>query len=359
MHVVRATELTSIRDHERITLNRLDLTIEKGSVFGLAGPAGAGKTALLRLILGLQRPSDGQLLVLGERMDPHRADLRRRVGYVASQPALPQHLTTVRFLEFTGELAGLSRRETRTSLTRLIETVGLHEQAHTTIAGSTAGERVRIAIAAALMSDPELLLLDAPTAGLAPEEAYGLLELVRELSGPDGTIILTCRRLDELERVCTDMAVLSGGRVIYQGPTPELRELARQATILVEVDGHLPAFEAGLRQLDRSEAIHFERDGIRFEITCLGPHSQSDYLRSILDTAERTGVELLSVETARRDIGQPYLDRLEADRRDGSPRTSAWTAWEAAQQQQSAQDAALERAAEKAPERAAEAAGDD
>jgi ABC-2 type transport system ATP-binding protein len=363
MHVVRATELTSITNDERITLNRLDLTIEKGSVFGFVGPPQAGKTALLRMILGLQQPSDGQLLVFGERMAPNRADLRRRLGYVGSDPALPHHLTTVRFLEFTGELAGLTRRQAKRRLARLVETVGLHEQAHTSIASSTVGERMRIAIAAALMSDPELLLLDAPTTGLASEEAYRAIELIRELSGPDSTVILTGRRLDELERVCTDIGILNGGRLIYQGPTTELRGLARQASIVVEVDGHLAAFERALRQLDDgADAIHIERDGIEFAITCLGPRSQTDYLRSILDTAERTGVELLRVETVARDISQAYLDRLEADRRDGSLRTSAWAAREETQEPAEHDDRPLDGrgSAEAAPDRVpAEAAGDD
>jgi len=324
MHVVRATELTSITTEDALALSALDLTIEKGSVFGLAGPANAGKTTLLRTILGLVAPTDGTLLVFGEPMHPRRSDLRRRLGYVATRAALPSHLTVKRFLEFSGELAGLPRRIARRRLARLVDTVGLSTGVYTRISDLDAAERTRVATAAALMNDPELLLLDAPTNDLPPTEAQAMIDLIRELAGPDRTIIFASRRLDELERVCTDIGVLSAGRMIYLGPADELRELARQTSISVEVDGHLAAFERALAGIEEPDAIRIERTGVEFAITGLGPRGPADYLRAIVEAADRTGVELVRVDVGGRDLTDAYLARLDADRRDGSLRTSAW-----------------------------------
>lgn len=326
MHVVRATGLTSITPEDALVLSGVDLTIEKGSVFGLAGPTGAGKSQLLRLILGLQHPSDGALLVLGEPMGASRADLRRRVGYVATRAALPAHLTVTRFLEFSGELAALSRRGARRRLARLADELDLAPRMHTRIRHLHDAERARVAIGAALMSDPELLLLDAPTQGLPPTEAQRISHLVRSLAGPDRTVIIAGRRLDELERICSDIAVLNAGRVLYQGPSRELRQLARQIVMRVEVDGHVPAFEQALNQIDEPGVVHIERHGAILDITALGPHSHTEYLRAIVEAAERTGVELVRIDAGGRDLTTAYLDRLEADRRDGSLRAAAWAA---------------------------------
>ncbi len=309
MHVVRATDLTSLTAEDVLVLNGIDLTVEKGAVFGLAGPAGAGKTALLRTIVGLREHSDGTLLVLGEPMPARRADLRRRVGFVATNAALPERLSVARFLEFSGELAGLSRRDARHRLARL-----------------DVAARTRVAIAAALMSDPEILLLDAPSEGLAPTAAQAIIELIRVLAGPDRTIVVASRRLDELERICSDIAVLNAGRVVYQGPAAELRGLARQTSIRVEVDGHVAAFERALAAIEEPDAIRIERDGVEFAITGLGPRTQAEYLRAVVEAADRTGVELVHVDAGGRDLTAAYLDRLEADRRDGSLRAAAWAA---------------------------------
>jgi ABC-2 type transport system ATP-binding protein len=326
MHVVRATGLTSITPQDALTLSGVNLTVEKGAVFGLAGPAEAGKSQLLRLILGLQPPADGALLVLGEPAGASRADLRRRVGYVATRAAMPAHLTVTRFLEFSGELAALPRRSARRRLARLAEELDLVPRMHARIRHLRDGERARVAIAAALMSDPELLLLDAPTQGLPPTEAQRISDLVRSLAGPDRTIIIASRRLDELERICTDIAVLNAGRVLYQGPARELRQLARQIVIRVEVDGHVPAFERALSRIDEPGAVHIERRGAILDITALGPHSHTEHLRAIVEAAERTGVELVRIDAGGRDLTAAYLDRLEADRRDGSLRAAAWAA---------------------------------
>ncbi len=326
MHVVRATDLTSLTAEDVLVLNGIDLTVEKGAVFGLAGPAGAGKTALLRTIVGLREHSDGTLLVLGEPMHARRADLRRRVGFVATTAALPEHLSVARFLEFSGELAGLSRREARRRLARLAERVGLSEGVHTPVSRLDVAARTRVAIAAALMSDPEILLLDAPSEGLAPTAAQGIIELIRELARPDRTIVVASRRLDELERVCSDIAVLNAGRVVYQGPAAELRGLARQTSIRVEVDGHVAAFERALAAIEEPDAIRIERDGVEFAITGLGPRSHAEYLRAVVEAADRTGVDLVHVDAGGRDLTAAYPDRLEADRRDGSLRAAAWAA---------------------------------
>ncbi|MCB1417249.1 MAG: ABC transporter ATP-binding protein, partial [Nitratireductor sp.] len=157
MHVVNTTDLTKIYDNRYIALNALNLRVEKGQVFGLVGPNGAGKSTTFRLLLGLQKPTAGQLQVFGEEMSAERADLRRRIGYLPTNPTFPKHMTPIAFLQFVGSVLGMPKDRAKIQLTRLLQAVDLAGAASQPIKGFSTGMLTRLGIAAALMNDPELL----------------------------------------------------------------------------------------------------------------------------------------------------------------------------------------------------------
>ena len=326
MHVVQTTDLTKIYHNRYIALNALSFQVEKGSVFGLVGPNGAGKSTTFRIMLGLQRPTAGSVQVLGEPMTPDRADIRRRIGYLPTNPSFPKHMTPIQFLEFVGSVIGIPHDRTRVQLARLLQAVDLTNATSQKIEGFSTGMLTRLGIAAALMNDPELLILDEPTSGLDPAGRKQTIELIRELSGRDRTIIIATHILSDVERVCSDVGIISQGRMIYSGPMADMRRLARQGTISVEIEGNTSAFEQQIHTLDEIGAVRYERLGAEFRITFLGTHALTEYITRVLALVDRTGVEMLHINTGADEIEEAFLRRLEEDRTRGFLRAAAWAA---------------------------------
>ena len=184
----------------------------------------------------------------------------------------------------------------------------------------------RVGIAAALMNDPELLILDEPTSGLDPSGRKQIIELIRQIAGRDRTIIISTHILGDVERVCTDVGIISQGRLIYTGPMSEMRRLARQGTISVEIEGNLAAFEEQVPTLDQFSSLRWERMGNEFRITFLGTQPLEEYIQRVLALIDRTGAELLHLDTGADEIEEAFLRRLEEDRSRGILRVAAWAA---------------------------------
>ncbi|MGE3855412.1 MAG: ABC transporter ATP-binding protein [Dehalococcoidia bacterium] len=326
MHVVQTTDLTKIYQNRYIALNALDLRVEKGTVFGLVGPNGAGKSTTFRILLGLQKPTAGTVQVLGEPMTAERADIRRRIGYLPTNPSFPKYMTPIQFLEFVGSVIGMSQDRAKVQLARLLQAVDLTNAAAQKIEGFSTGMMTRLGIAAALMNDPELLILDEPTSGLDPAGRKQTIELIRELTGRDRTIIIATHILSDVERVCSDVGIISAGRMIYAGPMADMRRLARQGTISVEIEGNTTAFEQQIHTLDEIGSVRYERLGAEFRLTFLGTEALPEYITRVLQLIDRTGVELLHINTGADEIEEAFLRRLEEDRTRGFLRAAAWAA---------------------------------
>jgi ABC-2 type transport system ATP-binding protein len=259
-------------------------------------------------------------------MTAERADLRRRIGFLPTNPRFPRNMTPISYLQFVGNVVGMPTDRTKIRLATLLQAVDLTGVASQRIEGLSTGMVTRLGIAAALMNDPELLVLDEPTSGLDPSGRKQMIELIRELSGRDRTIIIATHILSDVERVCTDVGIIAQGRLIYDGPMSEMRRLARQGSISVEVEGNTSAFEQQIHELDEFGSIRWERIGSEFRITFLGTEPIPIYLQRVLDLIDRTGVELLHLDTGSHEIEEAFLRRLEEDRTRGFLRASAWAA---------------------------------
>jgi ABC-2 type transport system ATP-binding protein len=192
----------------------IDLTIQPGDVFGFLGPNGAGKTTTLRMVLGLIRPTGGAVRLFGR--DPHAepvAALEEVAGFV-EEPAFYDYLTARANLE---HLSGLDGRAPGGSIDDVLERVGLGPRAHDRVGTFSTGMRQRLGIASALVRAPRLLILDEPTNGLDPPGMRDMRTLVRELSADGITILLSSHLMDEVEDLCTRLAVIRRGRILYEG----------------------------------------------------------------------------------------------------------------------------------------------
>lgn len=350
-YVVETRELTKIYSNRYIALNALNMRVRRNSVYGLVGPNGAGKSTAFRIMLGLQRPTAGEIRVFGEAMGAESASLRRRIGFLPTVPSFPRHMTPIAYLEFVARLAGMSPERTKIRLATLLQAVALADVGPQRIEAFSTGMVTRLGIAAALMNDPELLVLDEPTYGLDPAGRKQMIELIRELSGRSRTIIIATHILNDVERVCTDVGVISQGRLIYDGPMTELRRLARQDSVTVEIEGDSGHFEQGIGALDESGAVRWERIGAEIRITFLGTHHVTEYVKRVLALVERSGVELLRLDTGSHEVEEAFLRRLEEDRQRGFGGATAVAAHEPDAQPDAAREPGAEPPAEPPAER--------
>jgi ABC-2 type transport system ATP-binding protein len=208
-----------------VAVNGVDLTVERGDVFGYLGPNGAGKTTLLRMLLGLIRPTSGSAKLFGRDplVDGVRA-LDGVAGFVEG-PRFYSYLSGRRNLELLADYDGDGARS---RIDGVLEIVDLRDRAKDRVGGYSHGMRQRLGIAASLLRQPRLLLLDEPTTGLDPAGMRDMRDLVRRLAGEGITILLSSHLLNEVEDLCNRVAIIRKGSIVYDGPLKEL--LATAAT---------------------------------------------------------------------------------------------------------------------------------
>ena len=240
-------------------LDGLSLTIPRGGIFGILGPNGAGKSTLFRIVLGLVRPTTGETRLLGAPAGDIKA--LRRIGAVIETPRFLPWLTG----RDTLTMLALESGEKSPDIAGWLERVGLTEAADRKVNGYSVGMKQRLALAAALLTKPEVLILDEPTSGMDPAGILEMRALMRELADRDGvTIILASHQLDEVQRVCDAVAILDRGKLVKDGRVDQmtavnerLRLLATPIGKVLEVLGARGAAEgadAVLAAIPRAEA---------------------------------------------------------------------------------------------------------
>lgn len=198
-------------------LDALSLRIPKGGVYGILGPNGAGKSTLFRIVLGLVRPTTGEARLLGAAAGDIKA--LRRIGAVIETPRFLPWLTA----RDTLKVLALESGEKTPAIDGWLDRVGLTEAADRTVHGFSVGMKQRLALAAALLTRPEVVILDEPTSGMDPAGILEIRALIRELADKDGvTVILASHQLDEVQRVCDRVAFLDRGRLVREGSVSEL-----------------------------------------------------------------------------------------------------------------------------------------
>lgn len=208
-------------------VDAVSFTVEQGEVFGLLGPNGAGKTTLVRLLNGVLAASAGSARVLGCDPATEGDTIRARTGVLTEQPSLYERLTARDNLRFFGTLYGVPEAELAGRVDELLATFDLTARANDRVGGFSKGMKQRLALARTLIHQPELLFFDEPTAGLDPEAARNVTELIEQLSGERGrTVFLCTHNLDEAQRLCNRVAIINQGQLLAVGGQAQLaREL--------------------------------------------------------------------------------------------------------------------------------------
>ena len=206
----RGRSVAAVRD--------LDLAVARGTVHGLLGPNGAGKTTTLRLITGLARPTSGRIRLLGEDVPARLPQVLPRVGAVVDQPRFSTSATGLRSLSLLAHGIG----ESPARVERVVAQVGMAGREHDSYRTYSPAVRMRLAIAAALLKSPEVLLLDEPTTGLDPAGSRGVRDLIRDLGRSGTTVLVSSHLLAEVQQVCDHVTVLEDGRRVSTGPVDTL-----------------------------------------------------------------------------------------------------------------------------------------
>src|SRR5579883_325916 len=222
-------------------LHAIDMTIP-GGMFGLLGPNGAGKTTLMRILAGILRPTSGTIQV-GEHdgnTERGRTAIKRILGYLPQDLGVYPDLSAREFLDYVGILKGMDERKVRQQrVEELLELVSLSDVANRKLKTFSGGMKRRVGIAQALLNDPQLLIVDEPTAGLDPEERIRFRNLLSDLGG-DRIVLLSTHIVEDIAQTCRRLAIMNKGHIIFQGSTEELTNEARGKVWIVTTSGSKP-----------------------------------------------------------------------------------------------------------------------
>ena len=251
-------EYRRLRGGSTLAVDGLDLAVPDGGVFGFLGPNGAGKTTTIRCLLGLVRPSGGRMRLLGADIPRGLPKVVGRVGSIVETPMLYPRFTARRNLELLGRLGGAGPGR----VAEILERVGLGGRADDLVKTYSLGMKHRLGIGAALLKDPQLLILDEPANGLDPAGIVEVRDLIRGLGSEGRTVFVSSHILSEVQHTCDAVAILSRGRLVTQGPVGEVLRAGRAEGMVVRL-ADLPAglaalASAGLSATRLDDSIHVE-----------------------------------------------------------------------------------------------------
>jgi lantibiotic transport system ATP-binding protein len=239
MHVIETSNLSFAFRKGAPVVKNINLQVEKGSIYGFLGPNGAGKTTTIRLILGLL-PQENSIRLFGKNFNPRSQDVFSRIGALIETPSMYGHLSGFDNLEITRRLQNASKSR----IGEVLELVGLKGAANKKAKQYSLGMKQRLGLAMALLSNPEVLILDEPTNGLDPNGMIETRELLLRLNKESGTtIFLSSHLLSEIEKIATHVGIINRGELVFQGKTADLLSMKQHGSkIRIETNSNEKAF---------------------------------------------------------------------------------------------------------------------
>jgi len=296
--VVETSGLTK-RFGERVAVANVDLHVPRGSAFGYLGPNGAGKTTLIRMLLGLTHATAGTMQLLGRPVPEERTAALARVGAIVEEPRFHRHLTGRENLTV---IAAAREPEAHGRIDGALARVGLSERADERVKRYSLGMRQRLGVARSLLADPELLILDEPTNGLDPAGIHEFRDMIRGFVAEGRTVLLSSHLLDEVEKICDDVAIVDQGQVVAQGPIAELAAAGKK-TILIATSNDEQAL-AIFSEHRAVEAVTAESAGLRVTLDPDAGAAADDISRRLV----LAGLAIRRFEPARVSLEQRFLE---------------------------------------------------
>lgn len=287
-----------------VAVNDVNMYLGRGESVGLVGPNGAGKSTTIAMISTLIRPTSGDVKLNGVSVLVEAAPMRAVLGVVPQEVALYPELSAQENLEFFGSLYGLRGKRLAAAVDDALDLVGLSDRRRDVIKKYSGGMKRRINIAAALLHEPEFVIMDEPTVGIDPQSRNHILETVRTLNRERGlTVLYTSHYMEEVEQLCDRIYVMDHGKVIASGTNAEIKAiLAADNTILLQVESHSQELEARLAAMPAVRQVTRTDDGLK-----LITSHDNGVLSDVFKAAEAEGALISSLGVQKPSLEDVFL----------------------------------------------------
>ena len=297
MYCIETTNLSHRFSKEDIVLNKINLQVPDGAVYGFLGPNGAGKTTTLRLLLGLLKKQEGSINIFNKPFEENRMDILRLTGSLIESPSLYNHLTAAENLAVWQKIYQCPKKR----ITEVLETVGLSATKNKNAGKFSLGMKQRLSIAIALLHNPRLLILDEPTNGLDPNGIIEMRELIKQLNTQLGiTIVISSHLLTEIEKMVNWLAIINKGNLLFQGTLNELHEKQQRSSATCfetsDVTATMEIMERnGLQPLLINGIIHL-------------PVTEKTVISKINAQLVNNNIEVFQISTLKNDLESIFID---------------------------------------------------
>ena len=297
MYSIEAVGLSHQFPNGDRALDQVNLRVREGSIYGFLGPNGAGKTTTLRLLLGLLKKQKGEIQMLGKSFDEHRIEILQNIGSLIESPSMYSHLTAVENLTVWQKIYQCPKSR----IPEVLQLVGLADTGRKKAGQFSLGMKQRLGIAAALLHNPTLLVLDEPTNGLDPGGIIEMRELLRTLNKNEGiTIVISSHLLPEIEKLVTDIGIINKGKMLFEGPLHELMRRQQEASYLAfETNNNTAALQ--LIQSHHVEAYLQDKK-------ILLPPLPKPAIARLNQTLVQHDIEVYSIATVQNDLESIFIN---------------------------------------------------
>lgn len=290
---------------KNVVVQDVSFSVGKGESFGLLGPNGAGKSTTIAMICGLLPYESGEILIDGLSVKKESKNVKKKIGVVPQEIALYPTMTAFDNLLFWGRMYGLTRKQAKQRAEVVLEIVGLKDRAKHKIETFSGGMKRRMNIGAALLHEPELLIMDEPTVGIDPQSRNHILETVKHLNQDGMTVIYTSHYMEEVEYLCDRIGIVDEGRIIALGKKEELCEaLAEGVVINLQVDSIEEDWLKALNEEDHVNKVIIDKEKNTLEVIV---NHHPNIVSDIIASAVKFNVKVLSFERKEPNLESLFL----------------------------------------------------
>jgi ABC-2 type transport system ATP-binding protein len=301
----------AVKDYGKKKIGPIDLDVKRGEVMGFLGPNGSGKTTCIRMMLGLIRPSSGEVRVNGLNPVSKHTEALKNVAYSPELPNIQSFLTPTELLTLIGRELGIPRSKTKGEIQRVLELVGLLEYANTKVGKLSKGMVQRLSIAQAMIGSPNTLILDEPMIGLDPAGSAHFRQVFKSFTRENGgTVFLSSHVMNEVEALCTRVSMIHSGKILFSGGVNEVIErVLKSTTVIVEANGLDESFIPKVRKLEGVTDAKFN-DG-SLEVMSQGDF---DVRPALAELVISSGAKLYTIKRADHLLERAYIEAFRGNR---------------------------------------------
>lgn len=288
---------------DKKAVDGVSFSVKEGESYGLLGPNGAGKSTIIGMVFGLLSPTAGEVVVNGVPIAKQPERAKACMGYVPQEIALYPELTASENLFYWGRMYGLSGERLKHRVAECLETVGLSDRAKSRVEVFSGGMKRRVNIAAALLHQPRILVMDEPTVGVDPQSRNHILETVKLLNSQGVTIVYTSHYMEEVEYLCTRVGIIDHGKIIAQGTLPGLRQIVGEvANITLTISAMPEGLLERLRTLSEIQTVDQSHEVLR-----LTAHDAAEALSAVTQLLAEYAVKLRAVDIREANLEAVFL----------------------------------------------------